>query len=160
LTNNPKLSFFPLVRDGSLSALEAPAQEQTAAAQSARLQEVCVASRGCDPRDVTVADAHVDAADAEASAAASVRPLDLLATLPAELAQISHARSAAADESGATVLRAHGRRVFVHNADAATTAMLTDTLNPAPKAKTSKADKKLAIRDAKRKVTLKPKLKV
>jgi hypothetical protein len=110
--------------------------------------------------DVTVADEHVDAADAEASAAASVRPLDLLATLPAELAQISHARSAAADESGATVLRAHGRRVFVHNADAATTAMLTDTLNPAPKAKTSKADKKLAIRDAKRKVTLKPKLKV
>jgi hypothetical protein len=111
--------------------------------------------------DVAAADEqHVDGATDGDAEAATVRPLDLLSTLPAELAQISHARSAGADESGATVLRAHGRRVFVHNADAATTAMLTDTLNPVPKAKTSKADKKLAIRDAKRKVTLKPKLKV
>lgn len=45
------------------------------------------------------------------------------------------------DESAAEIVRTRAQRVVVHNADAATTSMLTDTLTqqPAPKSKSKSA---------------------
>lgn len=92
-----------------------------------------------------------------AASSASVRD-----TLPDELLSVADAATAAAraDDDVATVATTRTARVIVHNADRATTAMLTDTLNDVPASRIAKADKRKLIRESKqRKAPIKAKPK-